>query len=56
MRLRKRDIAQDPLLGRVLITNALLILTEPLGKKVNMTREKLYFKVRKIAKQKAIVL
>ena len=30
--LRKRVIAQDPSLGRVLITNALLILIEPLGK------------------------
>ena len=32
LRLRKRVIAQDPSLGRVLITNALLILMEPLGK------------------------
>jgi len=54
--LRKRDIAQDSLLGLVLIMNALLILTEPLGKKVKMTREKLYFKVRKYTKWKAIIL
>lgn len=32
LRLRNRVIAQDPSLGRVLITNALLILMEPLGK------------------------
>ena len=49
--LRKRDIAQDSLPGRVLI-----IFTEPVGKKVKMTREKLYFKVRKYTKWKAIIL
>ena len=32
LRLSKRVIAQDPSLGRVLFTNALLILIEPLGK------------------------
>jgi len=47
---------KNSLLGRVLIMNALLILMELLGKKVKMTRDKLYFKVRKYTKWKAIML
>ena len=46
----KKNIAQDPLLGRDFDHKRLVILTEPLEKKVKMTRGKLYFKVRKLAK------
>ena len=55
LRLRKRVIAQDPSLGRVLFTNALLILIEPLGKILKNDEGKLYFGVRKLAKWEAFI-